>query len=273
VGTAAVVLSITACAGSTSSAGDAPLPTIGLGSNDGSAQVSGGADVRSIGNSSIDTVVMIGDSITVGSKVELQAAYEALGFSTIMIQAQGGKRMAISFGDNASGVSIAEFLVGIPAESVGDVDAEADTDGAEDGDAGADIDGAEDGDADSDGAAPIDHSNELWVIALGTNDINQYANPAELAGIVNEMLSIVPAESGLIWVDTFWRAEPEATAGINSIIEDRVINRGDSAVAYWSAVADDEGNLRTDGVHPRDAGSLVFASTISDTIRTFLELE
>lgn len=260
---AAVVLSVTACAGSTSSAGDEPLPTIGLGSNDGSGQVTGGADVRSVGNSSIDTVVMIGDSITVGAKVELQEVYEALGFSTIMIQAQGGKRMAISFGDNASGVSIAEFLVGSPAESAegGDVD----TDTAEDE--------ADEGDAEIDGASPIDHSNELWVIALGTNDINQYANPAELAGIVNEMLSIVPAESGLIWVDTFWRAEPEATAGINSIIEDRVINRGDSAVAYWSAVADDEGNLRGDGVHPRDAGSLVFASTISDTIRTFLELE
>ena len=35
------------------------------------------------------------------------------------------------------------------------------------------------GDTSAEGTAgdPFDHSNELWVVALGTNDIGQYSGP------------------------------------------------------------------------------------------------
>ena len=110
---------------------------------------------------------MIGDSITVASTPALQEVYEQLGFDEIIIESKQGKRTALTFGSNPSGVDIASFIVNSP-------------------------------DRDD------DHSNELWVVALGTNDINQYGDAAERAAAINEMLQTVPEESPLIWVDTYF---------------------------------------------------------------------
>jgi hypothetical protein len=59
---------------------------------------------------------------------------------------------------------------------------------------------------------------------------------------------------------------------MNDAISDRVLDRGNSTIARWSSVAADDGNLRDDGVHPREQGSAVFASVISATIVSFLQL-
>jgi lysophospholipase L1-like esterase len=245
-----VGLSMSACAGSTSSAtgGDAPLPTIGLGSDIGEGgQISGGAEVRAVGTTEIDTVVMVGDSITVASTPQLETMFEQLGFDNVVIESKVGKRTSLSFGSNPSGSQVAENLVNF-IHSLG---------------------GADTASADDD---PFDHSNELWVVALGTNDIDQYSDPAERAAAINEMLQTVPDESPLIWVDTFFRDRPDGTAEINDTIRARVGQRDNSVIAPWSAVADDEGNLRTDGVHPREQGSIVFANVVGNAIIEFLQL-
>jgi lysophospholipase L1-like esterase len=234
------MLAAAGCAGSTSSASpmaqDAPLPTIGLGSKISSGEVSAGAEARVVGSSPIDTVVMIGDSITVASKPALQEVFEQLGFDGIVIESKEGKRTAQSLRDNPSGAEVATAL---RAYSV---------------------------DAD-------DRSNELWVVALGTNDISQYSDPAERAAVINEMLGSVPEESPLVWVDTYFADRPEDTEELNSIIEDRVRSRGNAAIARWSDVAADDGNLRNDGVHPREQGSIIFANTVAATIVDFLQLD
>jgi lysophospholipase L1-like esterase len=247
---AVVGLSVSACAGSTSSAtgGDAPLPTIGLGSDIGEGgQISGGAEVRAVGTTEIDTVIMVGDSITVASTPQLETMFEQLGFDNVIIESKVGKRTALNFGSNPSGAQVAENIVNF-IHSVGEGDAQVTADD------------------------PFDHSNELWVVALGTNDIDQYSDPAERAAAINEMLQTVPDESPLIWVDTFFRDRPDGTADINDTIRDRVSQRGSSMIAPWSAVADDEGNLRTDGVHPREQGSIVFANVVGNAIIDFLRL-
>jgi lysophospholipase L1-like esterase len=231
----AVALTVAGCAELTSSASnDAPVPTIGIGSEaDGEVVVS--SDARPTSNTVIDTVIMIGDSITVASTPVLQEVYEQLGFDEIIIESKQGKRTALSFGSNPSGVDIASFIVNSP-------------------------------DRDD------DHSNELWVVALGTNDINQYGDAAERAAAINEMLQTVPAESPLIWVDTYFEDQSEGADAMNGSISDRVLDRGNSAIARWSSVAADDGNLRDDGVHPREQGSAVFANVISATIDDFLQL-
>jgi lysophospholipase L1-like esterase len=231
----AAALTVAGCAGPMSSASnDAPLPTIGIGS-ELNGEVGVGAGVRTTSSTAIDTVVMIGDSITVASAPALQAVYEQLGFDEIIIESKQGKRTALTFGSNPSGVDIASFIVNSP-------------------------------DRDD------DHSNELWVVALGTNDINQYGDAAERAAAINEMLQTVPEESPLIWVDTYFKDQPEGADAMNDAISDRVLDRGNSTIARWSSVAADDGNLRDDGVHPREQGSAVFAGLIAATIVNFLEL-
>jgi lysophospholipase L1-like esterase len=182
--------------------------------------------------SNIDSVVMIGDSITRGSIDTLRAEFESLGFDNVAIEAENGKRMVVSSGDNVGGSKVAESL----AASSGDTD----------------------------------HANEVWVVALGTNDIGQYAGADEIAAAVNEVIDAVPDDAALVWVDTYFRERPEQTQLVNSIVRDRVGRRGDSVVAPWTAFATQEGVLGGDGVHPTTDGADVFAFVVADTVREFL---
>jgi lysophospholipase L1-like esterase len=195
------------------------------------AAISGAADSNADRAPDIDSVVMIGDSITKGSMPYLDERFALLGLDHT-IEAENGKRMAVSFRDNPSGAEVAAFL-------------------------------AENGDG--------DHSDEVWVVALGTNDISQYAGPDEIAAAVNEVLDKVPADAALVWVDTYFGARPDETEAVNSIIRQRVERRGDSVVAPWTAFAEGDGVLTGDGVHPTDGGADVFAFVVTDTVRAFID--
>lgn len=220
-----------ALAGCEGSAGvtQVPPPAIDVSGDPGA--MSGAADDMADGAADIDTVVMIGDSITRGATPDLDERYELLGLDHL-IEAQNGKRMAVSGPDNPSGASIVEFLA-----------------------------------ANGDG----DHADEVWVIALGTNDIGQYAGPEDAAAAVNEILASVPDDAALVWVDTYFGDRATDAAALNSIIRDRVERRGDSAIAPWTAFAEDEGVLTGDGVHPTTDGADVFAFVVTDTVRAFLD--
>jgi lysophospholipase L1-like esterase len=181
--------------------------------------------------SGIDSVVMIGDSITRGSIDALRREFGSLGFANVAIEAENGKRMVVSSGDNVGGSQVAESLA-----SGGDTN----------------------------------HTNEVWVVALGTNDIGQYASADEVAAAVNEVIAAVPDDAALVWVDTYFRDRPEQTQLVNSIVRERVGRRGDSVVAPWTAFATQQGVLTGDGVHPTTDGADVFAFVVADTVRVFL---
>jgi lysophospholipase L1-like esterase len=149
----------------------------------------------------------------------------------VAIEAENGKRMVVSSGDNVGGSQVAESLA-----SGGDTD----------------------------------HTNEVWVVALGTNDIGQYASADEVAAAVNEVIAAVPDDAALVWVDTYFRDRPEQTQLVNSIVRERVGRRGDSVVAPWTAFATQQGVLSGDGVHPTTDGTDVFAFVVADTVREFL---
>lgn len=247
---AAVVLSAGCGAGDTSNADVvAPLPTIGLGfgfdSGDEPGVISGASENSAEGADDIDTVVMIGDSITRASLTELNTRFEQMGLTNWIIQSQNSKRMAVSSSGNPSGVAIADFITG---------------DGT-----------VPPGSGDSDQALDDDHSNELWVVALGTNDVNQYSSPDQIAAAVNELIGSVPDGSPMVWVDTYYRDESEGANLINSIVTDRLDRRGNAVVAPWSFFAGTDGVLRVDGVHPSDAGKDVFAFVVADTVQAFLD--
>jgi lysophospholipase L1-like esterase len=198
---------------------------------DGAVAAVPGGRVPSPG--AIDSVRMIGDSITLASRPALEVAFEQLGFSSVVIESQTSKRTAVGSDSNASGVAIASLLAQIDD----------------------------------------DHSDELWVVALGTNDINQYSGRDEIAAAFEEILAVIPADSPLVWVDTYYRDQLDGAAEVNAVIESLIARRGNAAVANWSAVAADSDNLRTDGLHPRDSGTLVFAATIRDTVASLLQRE
>jgi lysophospholipase L1-like esterase len=205
-----------------------PPPAIDVTGDPGA--ISGAADGIADAASGIDTVVMIGDSITKGATPALDERYDLLGLDHL-IEAENGKRIAASAPDNASGASIARFL-------------------------------ADNGDG--------DHTDEVWVVALGTNDVGQYASPDEIAAAVNDVLAAVPDDAALVWVDTYFRDRADAATELNAIVRDRVTRRGDSVIAPWTSFAPSEGVLTADGVHPTSDGADVFAFVVTDTVRAFL---
>jgi lysophospholipase L1-like esterase len=215
-------------AGEATSGVDLPAPALGV--SDDPAAVSGAADGRADHAADIDTVVMIGDSLTVGATPALEERYELLDLEDT-IEAQTGKRMAMSSQGNPSGARVTEFVA-----------------------------------ANGDG----DHTDEVWVIALGTNDISQFSGPDDMAAAVNEVLDAVPDDAALVWVDTYIRGRADDAEALNAVIRDRVTRRGDSAVAPWTAFADGDGVLSGDGVHPTTDGADVFAYVVTDTVRAFL---
>jgi lysophospholipase L1-like esterase len=214
--------------GTASNGADVPPPAIDVTGDPGA--ISGAADGIADDASGIDTVVMIGDSITKGATAALDERYELLGLDHL-IEAENGKRIAVSSPDNASGVSIAQFVT-------------------------------DNGDG--------DHTDEVWVVALGTNDVGQYASPDEIAAVVNELLDAVPDDAALVWVETYFRDRADAAAELNAIVRERVARRGDSVIAPWASFAPSEGVLTGDGVHPTSDGADVFAFVVTDTLRAFL---
>lgn len=207
-----------------------PLPTIGLGSDIG--QISGGADVRAIDVGSVESVLMIGDSITVGAQPYLQEQLEQLGFSEVTIIAQELKRTSQEIRNNPSGADIAAFAAG---------------------------DSARAGD------------EQLWIIALGTNDISQYDSVEDIVAAMETVIDSVPADAPLVWVNTYFEDRPEDTAEVNTAIEQIVGSRGNAVVGRWNQIAPSEGVLRGDGVHPNDEGAKVFAALVTTTVSDFLQ--
>lgn len=209
---------------------EAPLPTIGLGSDIG--QISGGADVREIDTGTVESVVMIGDSITVGAQPFLQEQLEQLGFADVTIVAQELKRVSQNISDNPSGADIATFVA---------ADTQRNTD------------------------------EQLWIVALGTNDISAYASVDDIVAEMETLLDSVPEDAPLVWVNTYFADRPEDTAEVNTAIEQVVGERSNAVVGRWNQVAPSEGVLRGDGVHPNNDGAKVFAALVTTTVADFLE--
>ena len=228
------LLALAACSSTSSEASDGraqpPLPTIGIGSDIG--QLSGGADVRAIDAGAVESIVMIGDSITVGATPALEEQFRQLGFSDVTIVAQQDKRIGQSFGDNSSGADIAAFLAN-------------ETDG--------------------------EPEEQLWVVALGTNDISQYDDVEDVVPVIESLLAPIPDGAPVIWVDTYFEDRPDDTADVNAAIEQVIGERGNATIGPWNVYAPTDGVLRSDGVHPNTEGSVVFASVVTSTVANFLQ--
>ncbi len=210
--------------------GEAPLPTIGLDSELGS--LSGGTDIRRIDTGEVTTLVMLGDSITVGAQPFLETNFDSLGFERVDVVAQELKRTSVTFGDNASGVDLAAFL----ATDVG-----------------------------------VEPGERMWVVALGTNDISQYPSSDDARIAIEELLNEVPDDDPLLWINTYFEGRPDDTAEVNTAIEQAVAARGNATIARWDQLAPTPGVLRSAGVHPHSDGAEVFATFVAAAGADFLQ--
>ena len=58
---------------------------------------------------------------------------------------------------------------------------------------------------------------DLWVVALGTNDVANYRGD-EYGPAITELLAAIPAGAPLIWVDTYLDSSPDESAAFNDVL-------------------------------------------------------
>jgi lysophospholipase L1-like esterase len=166
----------------------------------------------------IDSVAMVGDSITVRSEAPVADGFRDLGLDVRAIDAASGRRMTAEGGSDGSGLGAVIALAA---------------------------------------ADPPD----LWVIALGSNDVLQYDGAEEYRAQIVTLLSALPADAPVVWVDTYLEDDPERSDQFNQALRDTLAYRGTSSVADWAAVAPGDGVL-SDGIHPSDEGTHQFADVV-----------
>jgi lysophospholipase L1-like esterase len=109
---------------------------------------------------------------------------------------------------------------------------------------------------------------DLWVIALGSNDVAGYA-PEEYAGAIDELLAAIPAEAPIVWVDCYLTNYVDESAAFDTTLRQVLAARGNATVVDWATMAPQDGVL-SDNVHPSPFGRLEFARRVADGVDAWI---
>ena len=104
---------------------------------------------------------------------------------------------------------------------------------------------------------------ELWVIALGTNDVGAQTGTEAFRDDMDQLLRLLPSDASVIWVDLWIRDHDDQIVRANEAIRSELSRRRRvGAVVDWHTRADAPGIITGDGVHLTDEGQLLFAESI-----------
>ena len=104
---------------------------------------------------------------------------------------------------------------------------------------------------------------DLWVIALGTNDVGSQVGIDAFREEMDELLAMVPPDAPVIWVDLWIRDLDDQIVDANRVIRAELGGRqGVAAVVDWHAHAANTGIIIRDGVHLTNDGQELFADSI-----------
>jgi lysophospholipase L1-like esterase len=193
----------------------------------------GTGPIVATGGRPLSSVAVIGDSITVGSTVEIQFALAVAGITAPTIDAQVGRRIAVGDGVGAplNGVSAVQALVG------------------------------------------SGFAADVWVIALGTNDIGQYGADG-YAPVVTQLLAALPTDVPVVWIDAHRPTQPEDTDLFNTGLQAALSGRANTLSKSWRALCDQPGVdlLQDDQIHPNQAGREAFGNLVTNAVRAAAQL-
>ncbi len=170
-----------------------------------------------------NSVVMVGDSITQGSRDEIAYTLAAGGFTDVTIDGVPSRRIEAGGDDGPeSGLDAIERLL-------------------------------------AEGAEP-----DVWVIALGTNDIGKYATSEEYGALVARVVDLLPNDRPLVWVDAFRDDYVDASEMFDEALRAQLSGRDGTVVVDWSDVVSQDRSVLRDGVHPDRDGEALFAEMVAD---------
>lgn len=111
------------------------------------------------------------------------------------------------------------------------------------------------------------HDPDVWVIALGTNDVGGQARPDEFRADVLALLDELPPTARIVWLDTWIKSRIDGCRELNAVLREVAAERGAMTVVDWFQFGDDPGLIVSDGVHLTDQGQLRFAEQIVAALR------
>jgi lysophospholipase L1-like esterase len=105
---------------------------------------------------------------------------------------------------------------------------------------------------------------DLWVIALGTNDVANL-QPPDYPAAINELLAAIPAGAPVLWVDCYLDGYQDLSEQFDAALRQVLATRGNARVVDWATVAAEDGVLR-DGIHPSGFGIEEFTRRVSAAV-------
>lgn len=188
----------------------------------------GGDDADEADRPSFTSMAMVGDSITEGSTAALDEVLADRGFTSIDVRGRASRRIEIGDGTGSPASGIRTLFEMI-----------------------------------SEGLRP-----DSWVIALGTNDVGQYAEDSDYVRLIDAVVTMLPDDQPLVWVDVYRPEYLDESKRFNQLLRERLDDRGNAFVADWYSRASDAelDILRDDGLHPNARGNLVFADLVADAL-------
>lgn len=165
-------------------------------------------------------VAVVGDSLTVSARDEIEAALAARGVDIVIIDGLESRRMTGGDVRVEPGIDAVESLV---------------------------VEGV---------------TADLWVIALGTNDVGAQVGPEAFHAAATSVLDRLPPGVPVVWVDVYVRDLSEQSVAANRVLREIAATRPGMLVVDWYSNGDDVGVVIADGVHLSDPGQLRFADVI-----------
>lgn len=176
----------------------------------------------------IASVGMVGDSITVRSKPALTSLFKAKGIADVVIDAEVSRRIEVGNGKGDAPLNGETALRKLLA----------------------------------DGVKP-----DVWVFALGTNDVGNVDHDAYSA-LIETMLAMPPPTTPVVWVDVYRPSNLPQTKMFNTVLRQIAAKRPLASVVSWYDVASDKSKklLSSDNLHPNEAGQAAFAALVGGAI-------
>lgn len=112
-----------------------------------------------------------------------------------------------------------------------------------------------------------DADPDVWVIALGTNDIAKYASSEEYGEVVQQLLDLLPADAPLVWVDAYRDDYRDDSVLFDEALRARLGERDGTVVASWYDLASADPSILRDRVHPTADGRAMFAAVVAEGLQ------
>lgn len=114
-----------------------------------------------------------------------------------------------------------------------------------------------------------EHRPDLWIVALGTNDVGAEVGADRFRADVRETLAAIPTGAPVVWVDVWIRDRHDDVVELNAVLHAVLDARSaPTVVVDWYSSGSIDGVITSDGIHLTAAGEARFASEITDAVVT-----